>query len=220
MELNAKNIVINLFLLVFLTTILTSLNGQNNSAGNSIQIDFSMARTLHYNQPVDLILCIDGCFVEEQNPGYAPNIDISFYKNLNFKNSIKFGVGLSGYKFFEKGLASPGDNSLLPYQRHVEFRYFNFSAGHRYIFGSFKMMRPYFENSLHFEILTDESRLLKKHGLAVKSQIGMLLSIFKKLDFAVSGFYKTGIIPYNNKVLNKYYIPLGYGLELGLNVKI
>jgi len=187
----------------------------------SIQFSYGVAKTLHYNQPVNLVLCFEGCIAEEQEERSAPNVDLSVYRNLNRKNSVKVGIGFSAYKFWESGGISPGSGGLSPYETTRELKYFTISTGYRHIFETSKLISPFFETDLLWEIHRDESYFLKKSGIALKPQVGFIVRVSNSFNILVDGFYKSGIVPYNKEsILNENYIPYGYGLEVGMNLRM
>lgn len=202
-----------------------ALAQNNNERKYSIQFNYGIAKTLHYNQPVNFVLCFEGCNAEEQEERSTPNLDLSVYRNLNRNNSLKVGVGFSSYKFWESGGISPGSGGLSPYETTRELKYFTISTGYRHIFETSKLISPFFQADLLFEIHrdenSDESYFLKKTGIAVKPQIGFVVRVSKSFNILVDGFYKTGVVKYNKEsILDENYIPYGYGLEVGMNLKI
>lgn len=184
----------------------------------SLQLDYGLSNTLHYQQPVNLILCFEGCFAEEQKAKLASNLHANIYRSFNQKNSLKFGLGFSKYRFFEKGLASPGDASLFPYESMRELHYWNASLGLRHIIAQKKSIYLFTEVDLIYERLQSGYYLIKKNGFAVKPQIGVMTKLSDKWNAVITGFYKTGIIRYNkNNYSPKAYLPFGYGLQIGFN---
>lgn len=210
-------------ILLLLVLILSSynLNAQDtDDVKYSIQIDYGISNTLHYNQPVIVTFCEEGCYPEVQKPRIASNMDLSIYRAYNKNNSLKIGVGFSEYRFFEKGLASPGDASLLPYESIIELQYFSFNAGFRHIFNSNNNIFPFVATELIYEVLPGDKIIMKNYGLASKSKIGAIIRISDKWSTAVECFYKTGIVNYREKKFDKNYIPFGYGIQVGIEMKI
>lgn len=184
----------------------------------SLQLDYGLSNTLHYQQPVNLILCFEGCFAEEQKARLASNIHANIYRSFNLKNSLKFGLGISKYRFLEKGLASPGDDSLLPYEDIRELRYWNISLGFRHIITQKKQVQLFSEVDLIYERLQSGYYLAKKSGLAIKSQIGIITKSSDQWSAVITAFYKSGMIRYTKEnPWSKTYIPFGYGLQIGFN---
>lgn len=176
--------------------------------------------TLHYHRPVNVLFCIEPCYPEEQKSRISPSINLSVYRALNKNNELKIGVGFSGYRFWEKGLASPGDTRLLPYEIIQGLYYFNFSAGFRHLFVTKNQFTPFFETGILYEMLPYENYLLKNSGIAIQSQAGIILKFTDKWSLIIDGFYKTGIIKYNKREFKPDYIPFGYGIQVGMNLRI
>jgi len=198
-----------------------NLHAQDDIEGKySIQIDYGISNTLHYNQPVNVSFCEEGCYPEVQKPRIASNLDLEIYWAHNKKNSWKIGVGFSEYRFFEKGLASPGDATLLPYESTIELTYISFNAGFRHMFCPKNNICPFVETELIYELSPGEKIFLKNYGLANKSKIGTIIRISDKWSTTVECFYKTGIINYLKKEFNKTYVPFGYGIQLGIEMKL
>lgn len=184
----------------------------------SLQLDYGLSRTLHYQEPINLTLCFEGCFAEEQKASFASNIHATIYRSFNQRNSLKFGLGMSKYRFLEKGLASPGDPSLLLYERIRALRYWNVSLGLRHIIAQKKQVYLFTEVDLIYEHLISGPYLVKRNGMAIKPQIGILTKLSDKWTVVISGFYKTGFIHYNKEdYRTKVYIPFAYGLQIGFN---
>jgi hypothetical protein len=153
---------------------------------------------------------------EKQKALIAPNFDFSLYRNLDGKNSMKIGIGSSAYEFREAGWASTGSGQY-DYDRTREFRYLTFSAGYRHTFTVGGRVSPFVQTELLVERYRGEGYFLKEGGVAVKPQIGGVFRASDKLEVVFDAFYKSGIVAYD---LNKDYIPFGYGIEIGVNMKI
>jgi hypothetical protein len=188
-----------------------------NDKKYNIQFNYGMAKTLHYRQPVNFIMCFEGCTATKQIAKVAPHYELSLYRNWNAKNSLKIGVGFSVYKSFEKGLYL-FDNT--PYETTREFKYVAFSTGYKRIFSTNSLIRPFFEAELLFEMYRGGSDYFKKWGVAIKPQVGAQVKISDKLVVVLDGFYKSGIVKYNAFNYNRDYIPFSYGVEVGMNLKI
>lgn len=198
-----------------------SLMAQNGDERKYIiQFDYGISRTFHYIQPIQLRMCIDGCYAEDQKARMASNFDLSIYQNFDRKNSVKIGIGLSEYRFWENEMIGPGNGSFAPRDIIRELKYFAFSTGYKHIFGTTQLINPFFELDLLFEIPRAESYLHNKSGVAIKPQIGAHVRISDKLNIVFSGFYKSGIVRYSEIIFDKVYLPFGYGIEVGVNMKI
>ncbi len=180
--------------LMMLCLILFLLSFENSVfAQSKIALDYGISNTLHYNQPVNLNFCDEGCFPNKQRAKLAHNIALSYYKSINAKHEIKIGIGASQYRYWEKGMASDGASNLYPYQNIHEFSYYNFTIGHRFKLKQYKKIKLYIENSVIYERLIYESSVLKQRGMAIKMGIGFLTRISKKLDANFKAFYKSGL---------------------------
>lgn len=199
----------------------TSLNAQTELGSRSkIQLNFGLANTFHYNAPVNLNFCIEGCFPTEQQARIGKNLEISYARSLNFKNDLLIGVGVTQYKYWEKGLASPGGPGLVPYEQVVDFGYYNIWLGHRFTPTKNKI-KPFLENNIVYEFLASPSETLRFGGLALKSKLGAIANISERLDLNINGFFKSAIGKYNSGNFERgRYVPYSYGLEIGISVNI
>ena len=84
------------------------MNNAFMNAQNRIELDFGVANTLHYKQPINLNYCDEGCFPNEQKARLAVNVGLSYYKSINQRNEIKIGIGASQYRYWEKGWLQMG----------------------------------------------------------------------------------------------------------------
>ena len=212
--------------LAFVALLILSLNLYMLSAQDivarkySLQLDLGLSRTFHYNQPINLNPCIEGCFPENQKPRITPNIELGIYRDLNAKNSFKIGIGVSSYKFWEEGMAGTGGGDYLPFQQTVRHSFYNISAGFRHIFNDQTKVKVFFEPNMLYEIPVKDYYLLPKNGVAAKLKLGTLINLSNKWGLIAEGFYQSGITRYNERDFGKDYIPFAYGLQFGLNLKI
>ncbi len=61
----------------------------------SIQLTNGIAKTFHYNDPVSISACTEGCPADEQKASIGTIIDLHVYRTFNSKNSFKLGIGFS-----------------------------------------------------------------------------------------------------------------------------
>lgn len=203
----------------------TALSQENVFFKNKLQVNFGLSKTLHYNQPVTFVECIEGCRATGQTARMSKNLGLSFYKSINSANDIIIGMGFSQYRFTEKGFYSPGDGTFLPYTVAIGFNYFDFVLGHRVIFFKNWRIRPYFESNVIYELLfqddSDYSYSFKSGGFSTMLKTGLKMDISKSLYLSLNAFYKTAFTKYNSRK-EKYiekYVPYGYGTEIGIGVK-
>lgn len=212
---------------ISLITILTilNLNSSNilaqdtNLSKYSLQLNLQLSRTLHYNQPVNLNQCIEGCFAEEQKSRITPNINFSLYRDFNKKNSLKIGLGSSSYRYFEKGMTNTGGGDFLPYESTTKWSFYSLYAGFRHIFTPLKKVKLFLENDFIYEIPAVDYGLTK-NGFAIQPKIGAIINLSDNWSVIAEGFYKSGITNYKEKDFGKDYIPYAYGLQLGVNLKL
>lgn len=183
----------------------------------SFQFDLGISRNLHYSQPVSIDLYYEPYFPQEQKARFAPNINLSLYRAIDDRNSLKLGIGFSAYRFKEKGISSDGGPTFSPYETIQQLGYFNISSGFRHIFNTTNKLRPFIETDVMFEIHPYEDYIHKKNGIAMMQQVGVVLKLSAKSSLIVDGFYKTGIVAYNKIKIDKDYIPFGYGIQVGMN---
>lgn len=210
--------------LIIISTVL-SLNSSNilaqdiNISKYSLQLNLGLSSTLHYNQPVNVNQCIEGCFPEEQNSRMTSNINFSLYRGFNKKNSLKIGLGSFSYRYFEKGMASTGGRDFLPYESTRRKSFYGLHIGLRHIFTPLKKFELFLENDFIYEISVVNYGLIK-NGFAIQPKIGAIINISDNWSVIVEGFYKSGITKYNKENFGKDYIPYAYGLQLGANLKL
>ncbi|WP_298480066.1 hypothetical protein [uncultured Maribacter sp.] len=212
---------VNILLLIFLfITPVVLLSQDKNQSNYGLQFSLGVARTLHYNQPVNLIQCDEGCFPEEQKPKISPTVNFSIYRDFNNKNSLKLGFGSSSYRFWEKGQSNVGDGvTFVPFESVQRWSFYGFTLGYRYIFNPEKKVRIFVENEFRYEIPTQNYGLLKS-GLAIQPKIGAILSINNNWSILVEGFFKSGLTIYSDKNFGEDYRPYAYGIQLGVNLKL
>ncbi|WP_423999126.1 hypothetical protein [Maribacter sp. IgM3_T14_3] len=208
-----------LFITLFTTPLI--LLGQDNTVSKySLQFNLGVSRTLHYNQPLSLIQCIEGCFPEEQKPRISPNVNFSIYRNIDDKNSLKLGFGSSSYRFWESGQSNVGDGvTFVPFELVQRWSFYGLSLGYRYVLNSEKKVRLFVENEFIYEIPVQHYELLKS-GIAIKPKIGAMLSINDRWSILAEGFFKSALTIYSDKNFGEDYRPYAYGIQLGINLKI
>ncbi len=199
----------------------TFLQAQNDgNATYSVEFDFGLSRTLHYHRPISVTQCYEACIPLEQKARKAYNANLSIYRNLSASNSIKLGLGWSEYRFWERGKASPGDTSLLPYETTRAISYYDISVGYRHTFKKMAHLYPFVETEMMLELPVDRSFAVNPYGIANKTRVGLLVPASGKWDVVFDAFYKTGIINYSSLSFTDAYIPYGYGIQIGLNRSI
>jgi hypothetical protein len=212
---------INILLLIVLVTTPAILLGQGkNESKYSLQFNLGLSRTLHYNQPVSLIQCIEGCFPEEQKSRISPNVNLSIYRDFNHKNSLKISFGSSSYRFWERGQVNVGDGiTFLPFESVHRWSFYGLSLGYRYILNPKKKVRLFVENEFIYEIPTQDYALFKS-GLAIQPKIGAILSINDRWSILAEGLFKSALTIYSDKNFGEDYRPYAYGIQIGVNLKM
>lgn len=198
------------------------LYGQNTAIHkNSFQMTAGFAISLHYDQPISMLPCLEGCYAEKQRPALAKSMAMSYYRHFNNRNAVKIGLGFSQYRYWEEGLASPGDNTLLPYERIFEHHYFNLMLGYRFSFWSRPGFEAYFEPEVVYERGLNEELYLLNNAWAAKGNFGVIIPVNGRLRINTNLFYKTGLSRYNTDYWNNSlvtYIPFAAGLDIGVSV--
>lgn len=203
----------SLILLLFISKV---GGAQESEHPGLLQFNFGVLRTLHYQRPVQMKSCIEYCYAEEQRAGISKNFELGYYKIINQMNELKLGAGKSEYRFREKGLASPGDDSLLPYDVTIDNNFYSFSLGHKYIFNPDKKYRPFIENNVMLDLMRQNNySSLKSKSLAIATRIGIHLKLSQWNNLVLNGFFKSAILNYNGGYGDKY-LPFAYGIELGV----
>ncbi len=215
-----RHLSITLYVLIFIIWY-NALGAQTNvTRKNSIQFDYGISVTFHYNPPVNLNACDEGCFTEEQESRISSNASIGFYRKLNDRNALKLGVGLSEYRYWEKGSAGSGGGSLYPFEDIYELKYYNFSFGFKHLFYAEHIIMPFIETEFILELPDETYNLTENYGIANKSQVGATIEISNRWSANLGAFFKTGIMNYKKSKRYKSYVPYGYGIQIGLNFKI
>lgn len=193
------------------------LSAQETSVRSArMELDLGLFRTFHRNQPVAIIMCIEGCFAESQTPRLAKNLGVSILKPVGQKDEILVGLTFVEYNFYEKGTGSQGGPVNVPYEITISSKYAGAHLGYRWIFTDEGRTRPYWSNGFSAELNTDGSYTLKTLGLSFVTRLGCEHQIQENLSLNMSGGYRTALTRYNNERLHKGYYPYAYGIELGL----
>lgn len=182
----------------------------------SFQLNLGLSKTLHYNQPVRILACIEGCYPSEQRARTARNLEMGYYRTLNYKNELKLSTGFTEYRFWEKGMASDGGGILNPYTWIVTSYYLDFSMGYRYTFPADKRVRPFLESQLTYELLTSSDRVLKPRSFATSLKFGGILDASKGRSLIISAYFKSGVSRYNKEGYGEAYVPFAIGVEVGV----
>lgn len=214
------SIPILLFTLLFINS--KNLIGQDTSSSKySLQLILGLAKTFHHNQPVNFSRCIEGCIPDEQKSRIAPNINLSLYRAITQKSSLKLGFGTSSYKYWEKGRGSDGSTSFYPYEFTNKLSFYGLSLGYRYIFNQQKKVKLFIENEFIYETpVNSEYNYAIKNGLAIQPKIGAIMNLNTNWSIVSEAFYKSALISYGDKDFGEDYRPYAYGIQLGVNLKI
>ena len=195
------------------------LNAQPWSGKGAVQFDIGIAHTFHYQHPVMINFCEDGCYPVEQEPRIGKSIDVGYYHMLGQRNEVRLGIGFCEYRFAEKGMASPGDADLLPYQVIVDLNYMTLFAGHRLrLSRQDRKVIPMIENDFYVDLFPPGDHVLKSANFAVKTKLGVFISLEDNLNLVLNGFFKSAIARYNRHESTGDYFPYAYGIEIGLKV--
>lgn len=211
-DMNQRPLIIIMLLIAFSLKLSAQ---EENERRYSIQLNYGISRTLHYYTPVNFRVCFEGCYAEQQNARTVPNFDVSLYRKIGTNSSVKLGVGITSYKFFETGMESPVFG-FVPYQMTYTNKYVMVSGGYRKLFKSGGIFRPFIEGELIYENLRNEEYAFTKFGLALKSKLGGVFTISKDIQIGIDGFYKSAITPYNEFKIDRNYFPFAYGAELSV----
>ncbi|MEP6645865.1 MAG: hypothetical protein ABJC12_02150 [Saprospiraceae bacterium] len=193
------------------------MRGQDhNIKTKRIEIDFGLAKTFHYNAPVNLISCYEGCFATKQKALPAINGDISYFISLNEKNEINVGLGGAQYRYYEMGLAYSPDPNPSEYEETNTYTYIDFFVGHRLTLAAGKKIRPFLENNLIMEVLPGDWYVIKPVNFAWKIKSGLNIPISTKFTVNMCCYYKTAVLRFDFKDFDSHYFPYAFGIQMGV----
>jgi hypothetical protein len=207
-----------LLILFFSTICYSSLLAQNINSNISLKLEVGSASTLHHDRPVTLDQCEEGCFAEEQNAEITFNYNLSIYKALNQRNSVKIGVGRFNYKYNEKGQAGVGDGSFAEYQYTIERNFFNLFVGYKYTFNPEKKVKYFLEGYLIYK--SDLNNYESLNGLAFQPSLGLQLQLTDRWHLSGNAFFRTAFTDYSDINLVNSYRPYGFGLSAAIHLKL
>lgn len=209
---------------LFFALLTSRISGQSNLSNNRIQLNYSLASNFLSNAPVYLALCEEGCIPFSQQPRISNNFYVNYYRNLSKWSEIKLGLGLYNYMIEEHGFASkaiPGLNSIWKptrYRERRQYRFLNFSVGHR--LNLCRQGEPifYIEKDLIFDHQNTEYHL-KSLGLSILISGGGTLLIYDNFKFQAGAFYKTAISKYNIDFFpDNNFLPYSFGLDFRVSM--
>ena len=180
---------------------------------NSCQLSTARAFTLHYQSPVQLSVCFEGCMVEKQQARIAPTYTLNYYRQIFPKHSLRLGIGLTEYRFRESGLSSDGAHTYYPYEDIYQEIYSAFVLGHRYMFAPLKVISPFLESTVIYESAGGDAFYSLK-GISLQLTTGLSWRLKSSFSIMLNGFYKSAITNYYHGHISRQYYPFSYGMEL------
>lgn len=227
-ELKISNMKKNLLLLA-LCLFTLSLQAQRieESKPNpwTIGINAGAVRTGLWNQPLQSTLCFEGCGVYEQTPLWSPSFNLEVGYDLNRRNTLVAGVGVSFLRYHEKGYASNGVENF-DYERDYSFGFINAQLGHRFRFLLREKSHFFVDNRLAMDWnqLKNEPEVfaLKTASFSYIGRVGAQLSVSPRHAFTVNAMFRTAFVSYSIQKFDNFsspvpenMFPFGYGLEFG-----
>lgn len=185
----------------------------------NLQLDIGLLNTLHYNQPVSLNQCIEGCNPEDQDAKLASAFGLNLYRGVDSKNSLKIGFGLSSYRYDEIGQGGTGDGSLAAYEIANKWNFYGISLGYKYTFNPKHQLSFFLEGDVIYELPTDDYTFIQS-GLAVQPKIGAQLSINQRWNLIAEGLFKSALTNYSDKNFGDDYKPYAFGIQVGVNFSL
>lgn len=205
------------FLGLVLFTASNNLAGQTGEQRQlSFEATYGINQTFHYNSPTPLRFCIEGCGPDKQEARGSDQFQLTYYQHLRPQQAISLGVGISSYRFFESGYASPGGGGTYPYNRLVQNRYVNISLGYRFVAFPGRMISPLVDSRFIYEHIKESDYFLRSGALAAAIDLGFKLNISSHFSMVARGGFKSAMMNYGKADKRIKYYPYAMGGEIGM----
>ncbi len=183
---------------------------------NAVQLTTARAFTLHYQQPVALSVCFEGCIPEKQVALMASTNTLSYYRQIRPRHTVRLGFGLVDYRFEETGLASDGSSSYHPYVDIQDYTFFALLMGHRFMVSPQKALSPFIESTLFYEWGDQYDFNENLRGASLQLGLGIAWRMTQTFSLTLDGYYKSAIMNYKRRHSGDPYYPFSYGMQLAL----
>lgn len=208
-------------LIVFIIVSLSLSNSiftQTDSLGYSgFKWTVGVAYSFHYNSPVNLIRCAEGCMALEQKGNVSPNIELSYYGLFNHISNLGLGIGFYLPRWRERGLVDDGDgSSYSPYDMVASMSIMNFNFGYFIPIKVRDTKNIYLRPEIGFD-MNIEYNDLRRRGVSGKFIVGYFIPSRKKRNLAIEAFFKSGMMDYNIWSQRTDYIPYAIGAQLTIS---
>lgn len=205
------------FSLVILSNIVLAQNLMEEPLRNSCQLSSARAFTLHYQSPVQLSVCFEGCMPETQRALLSPTYTLNYYRQIYPKHSLRLGIGITEYRFSESGLSSDGANGYYPYKDIQNYLYTAYLLGHRYMVTPRKVISPFLESTATYESAGGKGGIFYSlSGVSIQLATGVSWRLTPSVSIMLSGFYKSAIMNYYHGNPSRRYYPFSYGMEFSV----
>lgn len=208
-------------LLIYFLFLSNSISAQNDSFKyKGLKWTLGVAYSFHYNSPVDLIRCAEGCMALQQEGNLSPSIELSYYGLFNHISNLGLGIGFHHLRWSDQGLVDDGDGyTYSPYDMVASMNILNFNFGYFIPIKIKDKMNIYLRPEIGFD-MNIEYKQLRRRGVSGKFIVGCFLSNMKKRNLAIEAFFKSGMMDYNIISQGKDYTPYAVGAQLTISSEV
>jgi hypothetical protein len=204
------------FILLFILSYGFTSAQTNDFNKYSLQLNFGFAITFHYDSPVNLNQCIEGCFPQEQESKLTTNAELSVYRNFDKHHGLNIGIGFFGFDYSESGTGGIGDGGFAPYTFENSWDFYGISLGYRYILNPDANFSVFAENDFIYDISAENYDVIT-NGLSIQPKVGVLYDFNDKWQLLAQGFFRSALTSYSNTDIVDEYKPYAYGINIGVN---
>ncbi|MCB0662233.1 MAG: hypothetical protein KDC24_05815 [Saprospiraceae bacterium] len=197
---------------------MTTMGQSTNNPSWDLTTSSSLGQSFHYNAPVRFIVCIEGCPVRDQRPGFFQNYQLNLFKNLSPRHSLGVGFGYSEYRFpttYYDILLGPGDENYFERNRILPF--FTYTLVYNYKF----LLRENYNLSIQPSFLleqyheTDYVPYAPKWPMSAAIDVQYRKKLFQNFNLLAGAHFRSSITRYNEKVFFSEHYPFAYAISFG-----
>lgn len=207
---------LNSWILFFLLASLCANAQTDDFSKYNLQFDLGFASTLHYDEPINLTQCIEGCSAQEQDAAITSSFNFSFYRNFDNHHGLKLGVGFFGFEYSESGIGGIGDGNVSSYELDNSWNFYGIAIGYRYILNPDANFTVFAENDFIYDIPAENYNIITS-GLSIQPKIGVLYDFNDQWQLLAQGFFRSALTSYSETDIVDDYKPYAYGVNFGVN---